>query len=311
MIDELPLHDNAVGVLDSSHELTLDTLAAALAGRESWVLQEFLDRLRETGLERGAPVARETLLAAARREAETRGDNAVRCEYLLLGALRAGGSGQALDRARKIFQELMADRAYGRYLRLRALPRPEGALPPCAILVAGLPGTGKSTLAEALAQSLRAPAFSMDWDLGTLMPFGVLRPDNTWPLSELMMVSSMARQLQLGTDVIVDGAGLRAEERRRLQAVAQALGAVVIGVECVCSDEQVHRGRLQGRSRGIPGWAATVSWEHVKRMRELWEPWEEPHLVLDSAVQTPAAGLAVVLASVQASRVAEESGASL
>lgn len=236
------------------------------------------------------------------RAAEIRGDNVVRCEYLLLGALRAAGSGRELDRARKDFQDLMADRAYGRYLRLRALPRPEGAPTPCAVLVAGLPGTGKSTLAEAVAQSLRAPAFSMDWELGTLMPFGVLRPDNLWPMSELMMVSSMARQLQLGSDAIVDAAGLLAKDRHRMRAVAEALGAAFIGVECVCSDEAAHRGRVRERSRVIPGWTATVSWEHVKRMRELWEPWEEPHLVVDSAVQAPASSLAAVLESVLASR---------
>lgn len=302
MIDELPLHPNAVGVLDAFDELTFDSLAAALDGREGWVLPELLDRLTGSGVGRGVAVARGTVLAAARREAEIFGDYAVRCEYLLLGALRATGAGGELDRARKDFQELMADRAYGRYLRLRALPRPAGAPVPCAVFVAGLPGTGKSTLAEAVAQSLRAPAFSMDWELGTLKPFGVLRPDNTWPMSELMMVSSMARQLQLGSDAIVDGAGLRAAERCRMQAVAEALEAVFIGVECVCSDEEAHRGRVGGRSRGIPGWEATVSWEHVERMRELWEPWEEPHLVVDSAVETPASAVAAVLAAVQASR---------
>lgn len=101
MIDELPVHPNAVGALDSSDGLTFDTLAAALAGRESWVLlPEFLDRLRENGVERRVPVARESLVSAARREAERRGDYAVRCEYLLLGALRPAASGRALDRAR-------------------------------------------------------------------------------------------------------------------------------------------------------------------------------------------------------------------
>jgi hypothetical protein len=87
-----------------------------------------------------------------------------------------------------------------------------------------------------------------------------------------------------------------------MRAVAEALEAVFIGVECVCSDEEAHRGRLRGRSRGIPGWPATVSWEHVNRMRALWEPWQEPHLVVDSAVETPASALAAVLESVLASR---------
>jgi hypothetical protein len=66
--DELPLHSSAAGVLDTSDELTFDTLAAALAGREGWVLPEFLDRLRKNEIERGVPVTRASLLAAARLE---------------------------------------------------------------------------------------------------------------------------------------------------------------------------------------------------------------------------------------------------
>jgi hypothetical protein len=37
-------------------------------------------------------------------------------------------------------------------------------------------------------------------------------------------------------------------------------------IECVCSDEAVHRARLEGRVRGIPGWHE-VGWDHVERMR--------------------------------------------
>lgn len=60
------------------------------------------------------------------------------------------------------------------------------------------------------------------------------------------------------------------------------LGARFIGVECVCPDETAHRGRVEARGRDIPGWPATVTWEHVGRMRARWEPRDEPHLVLDT-----------------------------
>ncbi|CCH30972.1 hypothetical protein BN6_36770 [Saccharothrix espanaensis DSM 44229] len=162
--------------------------------------------------------------------------------------------------------------------------------------MAGIPGTGKSTLAEALAWPLRAPVFSMDWHLGALVPFGVLREDNAVPLAEVNLTAAAARQLRLGLDVIVDATGHRAQTRSRWRALATKLGGVFVGVECVCSDERVQRTRVEGRARGIPGWHPTVSWEHVQRMRSLWEPWDEPHLVVDSAVDPPAEAVEKVLA---------------
>jgi prolyl oligopeptidase len=37
-------------------------------------------------------------------------------------------------------------------------------------------------------------------------------------------------------------------------------------IECICSDTAVHRARIEGRVRGIPGWQE-VGWDHVQRMR--------------------------------------------
>jgi hypothetical protein len=142
----------------------------------------------------------------------------------------------------------------------------------------------KGERASALARELRAPVFSMDWQMGALVPFGVLRKDNLEPLSELMV------------------AALRAAERRRLSEIAGALDAAFVGVECQCSDGQVHRSRVKGRARGIPGWPARSPGSTCSGCASAGEPWPEPHLVVDSAVEPPDKVVRRVLAAVQVER---------
>ncbi|MGW6442883.1 AAA family ATPase [Lentzea sp. NPDC055074] len=170
------------------------------------------------------------------------------------------------------------------------------------VLVFGSPGAGKSTLAEGVARQLRSPIFSLDWVMGALVLARAITDENAVETVDLQLTALVARHVQLGIDVVVDASGHTREERARWRELVERLGGVVVGVECVCSDEELHRSRVEGRDRGIPGWHATVPWVHVQRMRSLWEPWEEEHLVLDSAVETPAGSVKKVLEVVRGLR---------
>jgi hypothetical protein len=52
-------------------------------------------------------------------------------------------------------------------------------------------------------------------------------------------------------------------------------------IECICSDEAVHRSRIEGRVRGIPGWHE-VRWDDVERMRAETPPPTAARLTVDA-----------------------------
>lgn len=151
------------------------------------------------------------------------------------------------------------------------------------IIFSGLPGTGKSRLAETIGRDLGIPVFAKDWLEAVLLRSGVETITDVKSLGfigyELLTVLA-ERQCMLGQSVILDSvAGTRSirDTWRQLSARYSAYQRVI---ECMCSDESLHRARLKDRKRNIPGWHE-LEWSEVERVKQYYLPWEGEHLVLD------------------------------
>jgi predicted kinase len=149
------------------------------------------------------------------------------------------------------------------------------------IVVSGLPGTGKTRLAEAMSTQLEVPVFSVAWVLGALAGFGVLERSDRGPMAYEIIGALLEHQLRLGRSAIADGMLGSNEIRARWRQLADCHRAGFKVIECVCSNPLIHRARIEARQDPIPGWP-DPGWDHVEAMHERYEPWVEDRLTLDS-----------------------------
>lgn len=149
------------------------------------------------------------------------------------------------------------------------------------VLVGGLPGTGKSTLADALASRLHAPVYTKDRIEASLWRDGVKAEQGSWTIAEHLLTTLAGEQLRRGQSAILDTVARTADSRTAWRETAHELGAELRVIECVCRDLVVHRSRIEGRVRGIPGWYE-LTWADVEQSRARYDAWPEDHLVVDA-----------------------------
>jgi len=151
------------------------------------------------------------------------------------------------------------------------------------VLFSGVPGSGKSTLADAVGRELATPVFAMDWLLGALTPFGGRHFDHQLGIADELATTLSVRQLGLGQSAILDAPFEDIATRERLRSLARRAGARFAVILCVCSDPALHRARLEGRDRGIPGWHDAGDWANVCRRLAAFPPWDGDVLTVDAA----------------------------
>jgi predicted kinase len=125
--------------------------------------------------------------------------------------------------------------------------------------MSGLPGSGKSTLAEKLAVALSLPVLSIDPIEAAMWRSGL--PKEATGVAAYEVARALAdEQLKLGLSVIIDAANVVETARETWRTLAAEHGMKPTMIECVCADATVHRQRIEGRVRDIPG-MAEVTWE--------------------------------------------------
>jgi predicted kinase len=155
---------------------------------------------------------------------------------------------------------------------------------PQFIVFAGLPGTGKSSIAEAVARELSIPVFAKDWLEATLIRCELQPTEGGLPLGSAgyqLLTTLAERQLQLGQSVILDSVASTLSIRAEWHTLAQTYQTEWRVVECICSDEALQRERMKVRQRQIPGWHE-LDWSEVERVRSYYAPWDEERLILDA-----------------------------
>jgi predicted kinase len=188
------------------------------------------------------------------------------------------------DRGIAAPEKRAAQRRATSYFRLaRELARRDAR--PRLILVGGLPGSGKSTIARALAERIGGELIASDIlrkqlagakpgeRLGADVGAGIYSARMT-ALTYGELFIQAERQLRAGASVVLDATFNRAIDRREAGALARAVGGVLVPVACWCP-MNVARTRLAARAR--PGYRgpSDAGWNVYQSLRRSFARWPE------------------------------------
>ncbi len=147
------------------------------------------------------------------------------------------------------------------------------------IILGGLAGSGKSTVAQALARRLSACYLRVDTIEQAIRATAPLAGGQDVGASGYVTLARLAADnLRLGQTVIADSVNPLEITRSAFRAVATSAGRPFVEVEIICSDPATHRHRAETRAAEVEG-LIPPSWTEICALT--YEPWQ-PDLRLDT-----------------------------
>ncbi len=149
---------------------------------------------------------------------------------------------------------------------------------PTLIVIGGLPGTGKSTLANALSKKMNVPVFSKDELEAAVARKGLASNKDMNGVGYEIMEALSKRQHENENSAIFD---FIASRSRVEELWPNLLENEFKYIECICSSQEIHKERIDVRERNIPGWYE-LTWKDILSIQNNYQPLKPESLVLDS-----------------------------
>ena len=152
--------------------------------------------------------------------------------------------------------------------------------------MAGLPGAGKSTVAEIIGNRLGFAVLSVDPIESAILKAGIDSDQPTGLAAYLVAEAIADAALGNGQSIIVDAVNAVGPAREQWVQLAKKHKEPLRFIEIVCSDADLHRERLEGRDRNLSH-LPEPTWHAVEQSLDEYSEWTgasaaSPRITLDS-----------------------------